>query len=55
MNQELMMYALADAEKFWRHKRREVREGVCKLYTEEECTERMKEYRKEYTIQENNP
>ena len=48
MDVELMMYALADAEKFWRHKRREVRAGECELYTEEECTERMKEYHKEY-------
>ena len=32
MNKELMLYALADAEKFWRHKRREVRTGECELY-----------------------
>ena len=25
---ELMMYALADAEKFWRHKRREAKSGI---------------------------
>ena len=45
---ELMMYALADAEKFWRHKRREVRNNQCTLYTEDECTERMKVYHEEY-------
>ena len=48
MNNELMMYALADAEKFWRHKRREVRNKECMLYTEEECTNKMKEYHDEY-------
>ena len=48
MSNELMMYALADAEKFWRYKRREVRNKQCTLYTEEECTERMKEYHNEW-------
>ena len=48
MNTELMMYALADAEKFWRQKRREVKSGECGLYTEEECTAKMKEYHEEY-------
>ncbi len=48
MNTELMMYALADAEKFWRHKRREVKSGDCTLYTEDECTAKMNEYHEEY-------
>ena len=48
MNKELMLYALADAEKFWRHKRREVRNGECELYNEEFCTNKMKEYHEEY-------
>jgi len=48
MNKDLMMYALADAEKFWRHKRREVRSGDCELYSEEFCTNKMKEYHEEY-------
>jgi len=48
MNTELMLYALADAEKFWRHKRRQVINGECTLYTEDECTAKMREYRAEY-------
>ena len=43
MNTELMLYALADAEKFWRHIN-----GECTLYTEDECTAKMREYRAEY-------
>ena len=42
---ELLTYALADAEKFWRHKRREVAAGQCDLYSESECTSKMKSYR----------
>lgn len=45
-----MMYALADAEKYWRHKRREVRNNECELFTEEECTNKMREYHNEYVI-----
>ena len=48
MNTELMMYALADAEKYWRHKRRQVINKECDLYTEDECTAKMREYRSEY-------
>ena len=45
---ETLQYALADAEKYWRHKRREVQSGQCDLYTSEDCTERMKHYRTLY-------
>ena len=41
---ELLHYALADAEKYWRHKRCQVKSGECDLYTEDECTDRMKSY-----------
>ena len=45
---ETVHYALADAEKFWRHKRRQVQSGECDRYTEDECTDRMKHYRSLY-------
>ena len=45
---ETISYALADAEKYWRHKRREVKSGDCDLYTEDDCTDRMKTYRSLY-------
>ena len=41
---DLLSYACADAEKFWRHKRRQVKSGECDLYTEDECTDHMKNY-----------
>ena len=41
---ETLHYALADAEKFWRHKRRQVKSGECDLYTEQDCTDHMKHY-----------
>ena len=48
MNTELMLSALADAEKFWLHKRRQVKSGECDLYNEEFCTRKMKEYHAEW-------
>ena len=41
---ETLYCACADAEKFWRHTRREVKSGQCDLYTEQDCTDRMKHY-----------
>ena len=46
---EVLYYACADAEKYWRHVRRQVRSGDNTLYTEEECTIKMKEYHSLYT------
>ena len=41
---EILYYACADAEKYWRHVRRQVKSGENTLYTEDECTKKMKQY-----------
>lgn len=43
---EAVCYALRDAEKYWRKRRQEAHAGEDNLYSEEECTEMMKKYRK---------
>ena len=47
-NKELILYALADAEKYWRQRRRKVQLGEDSLYTVGECTQKMYEYRNEF-------
>ena len=40
-----LAYACADGERLYRGIRRDIRDGEFSPYTEEECTEKMKQYR----------
>ena len=41
---ETLYYACADAEKYWRHTRKQVKSGNNTLYTEDDCTVNMKKF-----------
>ena len=45
---DTLAYACADGERLYREIRRDVRDGEITHYTEEECTEKMKQYRALY-------